>query len=71
MAENNFQMNQKLTYSVAEAAKRIGIGKNAVYALAKAQKIPVIRVGRRFVINAEQFDNWFQEQCANRAVIEL
>ena len=66
-----FQMNQKLTYSVEEAAKRIGLGKNSVYALAKAQKIPAIRVGRRFVINAELFDTWFQEQCANRTVIEL
>ena len=71
MAEKNLQMNQKLTYSVEEAAKRIGIGKNAVYALAKAQKIPVIRIGRRFVINAELFDSWFREQSANRAVIEL
>lgn len=45
--------------------------KNTIYALAKARKIPVIQVGNRHVINAELFDAWFQEQCANRAVIEL
>lgn len=39
--------------------------------LARARKIPVIQVGKRYVINAEMFDEWFQEQCANRAVIEL
>ena len=55
--EDYFEMNQPLTYSVEEAARRIGVGKNAIYALAKAQKIPAIRVGRRYVINAEMFDH--------------
>ncbi|MDE7247260.1 MAG: excisionase family DNA-binding protein [Lachnospiraceae bacterium] len=64
-------MNEKLTYSVEEAAMRIGVGKNAIYALAKAKKIPVIRVGRRYGINAEQFDSWFREQCDNHAEIKL
>ena len=64
-------MNQKLTYSVAEAAKMIGIGKNALYALARAQRIPAIRVGRRYIINAELFDAWFREQCENHTEIEL
>ena len=64
-------MNEKLTYSVEEAAKRIGLGKNAIYELAKAGKIPVIRVGRRYIISAEKFDAWFEEQCAQNAVIDL
>jgi len=64
-------MDRKLVYSVPEAARMIGVGKNTIYALAKAKKIPVIQVGKRYVINAEMFDAWFQEQCANHAVIEL
>ncbi|MBD5170074.1 MAG: helix-turn-helix domain-containing protein [Oscillibacter sp.] len=64
-------MNHSLTYSVEEAARRIGVGKNALYALARAKKIPAIRIGRRYVINAEQFDTWFREQCDNHAEIEL
>lgn len=64
-------MERKLVYTVQEAARMIGVGKNTIYALAKARKIPVIQVGKRYVINAEMFDEWFQEQCANRAVIEL
>ena len=64
-------MNETLTYSVEEAAKRIGVGKNALYALAKARKIPAIRIGRRYVIDAEQFDAWFREQCDNHAEIKL
>lgn len=58
-------------YTVQEAARMIGVGKNTIYALAKARKIPVIQVGKRYVINAELFDAWFQKQCANHAVIEL
>lgn len=64
-------MERKLVYSVQEAARMIGVGKNTIYALAKAKKIPVIQVGKRYVINVEMFDKWFQEQCANHAVIEL
>ena len=64
-------MERKLVYSVQEAARMIGVGKNTIYALAKARKIPVIQVGKRYVINAELFDAWFQEQCANHAMIEL
>lgn len=64
-------MERKLVYTVQEAARMIGVGKNTIYALARARKIPVIQVGKRYVINAEMFDAWFQEQCKNRAVIEL
>ena len=49
-------MDSKLTYSIEEAAQRIGVGKNTIYALAKAKKIPCIQIGRRYVINAEMFD---------------
>ena len=64
-------MTEKLTYSVEEAAKRIGIGKNALYALAAAKKIPAIRVGRRYIINAAMFDDWFRSQSERHAEIEL
>ena len=64
-------MERKLVYTVQEAARMIGVGKNTIYALVRARKIPVIQVGKRYVINAEMFDAWFQEQCANHAVIEL
>lgn len=45
-------MERKLVYTVQEAARMIGVGKNTIYA-------------------PEFFDAWFQEQCANHAVIEL
>ena len=49
------KVNRKLSYSVQEAAKMIGVGKNTIYELAKARKIPVMQVGNRYVINAELF----------------
>ena len=64
-------MTPKLTYSVEEAAQRIGVGKNTIYALAKAKKIPCIQIGRRYVINAQMFDDWFREQCERQTSIQL
>ena len=62
---------RNLSYSVQEAAKMIGVGKNVISELAKAKKIPVMQVGNRYVINAELFNAWFREQSENRAMIEL
>ena len=62
--------NRRLSYSVQEAAKMIGVGKNVIYELAKAKKIPGMQIGKRYVINAELFDAWFREQSENRAMIE-
>lgn len=64
-------MDSKLTYSIEEAAQRIGVGKNTIYALAKAKKIPCIQIGRRYVINAQMFDSWFREQCERQTSIQL
>lgn len=41
---------EKLTLSVPEAAKCIGIGRNLCYARVKTGEIPAIRIGRRLVI---------------------
>ena len=64
-------MTPKLAYSVEEAARLIGVSKNTIYALAKARKIPVIQIGRRYIINAELFDDWFRKQCENHTNIPI
>ena len=40
----------RLTVTVVEAAKLLGIGKNAAYEAANAGQLPVIRIGRRMVV---------------------
>ncbi|MCT4584939.1 MAG: helix-turn-helix domain-containing protein [Peptostreptococcaceae bacterium] len=41
---------EKATYSIAEVAKVLGIGKSLAYEMAHAGKIPVIKFGKRMVV---------------------
>lgn len=41
---------EKATYSVAEAAKVLGIGKSLAYELAHKGDIPVLKLGNRMVV---------------------
>ena len=42
--------NDKLTLTVPEAAKRLGIGKNLAYEAIQRGEIPSIRVGHRLLV---------------------
>lgn len=41
---------ERLTYSVEEAGKLLGISRNSAFLAAKAGQIPTIRVGRRLLV---------------------
>jgi excisionase family DNA binding protein len=41
---------QRATYTIAEAAKKLGIGKNSAYEAAKRGDIPVVKVGKRLLV---------------------
>jgi excisionase family DNA binding protein len=43
-------MEDKLTLSVEEAAKLLGIGRNLCYDKVKTGEIPVIKIGRRLLV---------------------
>jgi excisionase family DNA binding protein len=43
-------MEDKLTLSIEETAKLLGIGRNLCYERVKTGEIPVIRIGRRLVV---------------------
>jgi len=44
------EMEDKLTLSVEEAAKVLGIGRNLCYDRVKTGEIPVIKIGRRLLV---------------------
>jgi excisionase family DNA binding protein len=48
--------------TVAEIAKRLAIGRAAVYALLERQIIPAIRLGRRWIITRRAYERW-EERC--------
>jgi excisionase family DNA binding protein len=47
---------QRATYTIAEAAKKLGIGKNSAYEAAKRGDIPVVKVGKRLLVPSVAFD---------------
>ncbi len=50
MAKRGKEMEDKLTLSVAETAKLLGIGRNLCYERVKTGEIPVIKIGRRLLV---------------------
>jgi len=49
-------VDDKLTLSVEECAKRLGIGRNSAYEAVARGEIPVIRVGKRLLVPKAQLD---------------
>ena len=43
-------MEEKLTLTVEETAKLLGIGRNLCYDRVKTGEIPAIKIGRRFLV---------------------
>ncbi len=48
--------NDRLTLSVDECAKRLGIGRNSAYEAVARGEIPVIRIGKRMLVPKAQLD---------------
>ena len=40
----------RLTYGVVEAGRKLGLGRNASYLAAKKGELPVIRIGSRLLV---------------------
>lgn len=55
----NVSNNEKLTLSVEEASKLIGVCKNNMLELVKREDFPAIKLKRKIIINKNQFIEWF------------
>lgn len=51
---------ERLTYTVDEAAKLLGISRNVAYEGVARGEIPHIRVGRRILIGRKQFHRYLE-----------
>lgn len=50
---------EKLTLTVDEAAKLVGISKNTMLKFVKMDEFPAIQLNRKILINKKQFIEWF------------
>lgn len=58
---------EKLTLSIPEAAKRIGISDTSMRQLARTAGFPAFRVGSRWLISAKGLEVWVEEQTRKGA----
>jgi len=56
-------MERRLTITVAEAAKRMGIDKNTVYGLARTEGFPSVFIDRRILILPDELEEWLRQQA--------
>ena len=55
--------NEKLSLSVTEAAKLLGIGRNLMLKLVTVPGFPAIRFKKKIIINKNKLQQWFDENC--------
>lgn len=69
MKKNNEQIvqqiikDQKLTLSIPEAAKRLGISDTSMRQLARTAGFPAFQVGKRVLVSAKGLEAWVEEQA--------
>ena len=51
-------MNPRARMTVEEIARRLDIGRLAVYKMLEQGIIPAIRLGRRWIVTRHAFENW-------------
>lgn len=47
---------EKLTVTVDEAARRLGLGRNATYEAVRKGEVPAIRIGKRWLVPTAALD---------------
>lgn len=53
----------KLTYSVPEAAKVLGVSASKMYEVVRIKGFPTIKVGNRLLVSVKGLENWIEEQA--------
>lgn len=56
--------------SVPEIKDRLGIGRQAVYAMLEQRIIPAVRLGRRWIITRYAYEQW-ERTCGMRSALDL
>lgn len=60
---------EKLTLSVPEAAKLLGLCNARVYELSRTPSFPAFKCGNRTVISAEGLREWVRQQAAGGTTV--
>lgn len=53
----------KLTLSVPEAAKIVGVSSAKMYQLVKIEGFPTVQIGKRILVSVKGLERWIEEQA--------
>lgn len=53
------------TLGIKDVSKLTGIGLSNLYRLARAEEIPCLRVGNKYIFTEESVEQWLTEQVEN------
>lgn len=56
--DNKTMLENKKTYTVAEIANMLGIGRTSAYNLVKENHFKVVKIGASIRISKKSFDDW-------------
>ena len=62
---------ERLTISVPEMAKKLGISRSIAYELVKSRNFPALRIGKRFIIPVAELEKWLSESASERIEVKL
>ena len=60
-------LSEVRTYTVAQAARLLGIGRNQAYEAAHRGELPVIRIGKRLLISKRALDRLLENGSSSDA----
>lgn len=62
-------MLDKITLTVEEVGKRLGISRATAYKLVERPDFPTLRIGRRIVIPVDGLNEWVRTNTQNQEVV--
>lgn len=57
-------MKDKLTISVSDLGKYLGIGRTLAYQLSRSEGFPILKVGKRVLVPIEGLKEWVNKNSA-------
>lgn len=61
-------MNEKLTLSVEEAGKLLGVSRQVAYQLSRRSDFPTLHIGRRVLVPRKQLEAWMDRHVTGAEV---
>lgn len=65
------KVSPRITYTVDEVAKLLGLSTANAYKLTQTKGFPAIRIGKRIIVPKAGLNQWLEEQAAAGTPIKL